>query len=49
MLGDIGGFNDALILIFKSFMGHYAAVQFMQSLIKSLYKINLFTPKFNMK
>ena len=49
MLGDIGGFHDALIMIFESFMGYYAPVLFMQSLIKSLFKIDLFTPKSDKK
>ena len=44
MLGDIGGFHEALIMIFESFVGYYAPVLFMQSLIKSMYKIDLLTP-----
>ena len=44
MLGDVGGFSDALFIIFESVMGYYAPVLFMQSLIKSMYKIDLLTP-----
>ena len=29
MIGDIGGFNDALVMIFESFMGYYAPVLFL--------------------
>jgi hypothetical protein len=49
MLGDIGGFNDALFLIFEFLMGYYTPVLFMQSLIKSLYKIDMFVPESDKK
>ena len=49
MLGDIGGFHDALFVIFETFMGYYTPVLFMQSLIKSLFKIDLFVSKLDKK
>ena len=45
MMGDIGGFSDALFMICESFMSFDTPVFFLQSLVKSIYKIDHFTPK----
>ena len=45
MIGDIGGFSDAIFMIFEFLMGSYAPGLFMSSLIKSLYRVDLFTPR----
>jgi hypothetical protein len=44
MMGEVGGFNDALFLIFELFMSYYAPTLFMQSLIKSIFLVDLFVP-----
>ena len=44
MIGDVGGFHDAINLIFEFFMAFYAPGLFLNSLIKSLFKVDLFTP-----
>ena len=47
LFGEVGGFNDALFLIFEFFMSYYAPTLFMQSLVKSLFQVDLFVPRKN--
>ena len=47
LIGEVGGFNDALFLIFEFFMSYYAPTLFMQSLVKSIFKVDLFVPRKN--
>ena len=35
MLGDVGGFNDGLYLVFSIFMSSYSAVAFQVDLLKN--------------
>jgi hypothetical protein len=42
LIGEVGGFNDALFLIFEFVMSYYTPTLFIQSLVKSMFQIDLF-------
>ena len=39
MLGDIGGFQDAILIVFGALMGSYTPNLFTTSIIKSFFRI----------
>lgn len=43
-IGDIGGFNDALVLVLEFFMAFYSPPFFAASLVKSLFLVDRFLP-----
>ena len=44
MIGEIGGFNDAILIIFEFVMSYYGPSLFMTSMVKSLFPIDRFKP-----
>lgn len=49
LIGEVGGFNGSFLLIFDFFLSYYAPTLFMQSLVKSIFQVDLFVPHKNSK
>ena len=47
LIGEVGGFNGSFLLIFDFFLSYYAPTLFMQSLVKSIFQVDLFVPRKN--